>query len=732
MEVMKEKGFILVAMLFLMLLIGVTAMALNRRSGLQARMAANQSQAVQISLGQIASVEQAIWKLTGDPMWWTDAANKDYTYDGVLYTRTVQKSVVSGYTDATTVSVTAPGSQFTAKASVRYYIRPPISTPGISSTIQQVCMDTADNIYFAVKDDHVIYRRDAFSGDITIVVGNGTSGFSGDGAPAVDAQLKKPEGVAIDASGNLYIADTENNRIRKVTALTGIIDTIAGIAGPGGYSGDEGPATSAKLNKPRAVAVWGNDVFISDTDNHRIRRIDGSTGDIDTVAGTGTGGDSADDQKADEANINHPEGIYIVPSGDFYFADKDNHRIRRVLYSTNEKIYAYAGSGTQGYAGDGGLPTAAQMDKPTGIWMDSSGRIVTGDSNNNVLRRIIGGSTISSLYTPGVLGLSNPRHIRVDAGGDLYIADTSNHRILRLSAEGDVSIVAGTGSSGYSGDTGPATSAQLDNPGSIALDAAGNLYIADAGNHCIRKVTKSTGDIDRIAGVCETSGDTGNDGLAINALFDSPWGVYYDTTGGDIYVADYNNCWIRKFSEGGNITRYAGAESGGSPSCGSTVTASALTTELDHPLDIFVDSSGNGYIADTGNSKIWKVDTSDQISLIAGTGTAGYTGDGALAVNAQIDAPRGLVLDSAGNLYFTDKKRHVVRVISVHNDFIYTLAGTGSGGYNGTDMPAVWTQLDVPAGIDMLNLQGGRRIYIADADNSRIRILDYTIEKLLN
>jgi len=782
----NSRGFILIGVTVMMLIIAVTSVVLNRKAGLQLKMADNHHRMVQTAMAQRAAVEEAIWELTEDPMWWTDAANKDYTSDGVVYTRTVQKSAVGGYTDTTMVAVTAPGSQVTATAAVRYYIRPPIAAPGISSTVQQLCMDAQNNIFFAVKDDHVIYRRDAVTGSITIFAGSGSSGDSGEGGPATSAQLNAPEGVAIDAAGDIYIADTGNHRIKKVSTATGIINNIAGT-GTGGYDGDGGQATSSQLNGPRGVAISGSGVVVCDTDNHRIREIDGSTGKIDTVAGTGTAGDSGDAGKADSAEINRPHGIYLDALNDLVFADTDNNRIRVVRYSDNDKIYAYAGTGTEGYSGDtqpavnatldhpkgvfvsgidvyiadtdnhvvrkvtnstgnidtiagtgfsgytgdGGPPTLATLDKPIGVWVDGTGRIVAGDSNNEVLRRIAEGTSISSLYSPGGLGLSNPRHVALDPGGDLYVADSGNHRIRKLSAAGDISTVAGTGSGGYSGDGGPAISAQLKEPGSIALDAVGDIYIADTGNHCIRKITVSTGNISRIAGTCETGGYTGNGGPAIDALLDGPYGIEVATSG-TIYVADYYNCWIRKFTEGGSITRYAGAEDDGDPSCGSAFTGQALTTQLKNPLDIHVDAAGNGYIADTENHKIWKVNVSGEIARMAGTGSSGYTGDGGLAVDAEIDAPRGLTLDSTGNLYFTDRDRHVVRVVSSHNDFIYTLAGTGSPGYNGTDMPAILTRFNRPAGIEILTSQSNRRIYVCDWDNSRIRILDYTIEKVLN
>lgn len=791
---MNNKGFILISITFILLLIGVTSVALNRKAGLQSKMAENHRQAVQTAMGQNAAVEQAMWKLTEDPLWWTDSAGKDYTYAGVDYTRTVQASSVSGYTDAKTISVQAPGAAYPIRMSARYYVHPPISSSVIDEESIQICMDNSDNIYFALRDEHSIYRLDAGTGAITMVAGNGTSGDSGDDGPATDAQLNRPRGVSIDTFGNLYIADSDNHRIKKVTAATGIIDTIAGT-GVAGYTGDGAAATSATLRFPRMLYVQGSNVFIADTDNNVIRRIDGLTLKIDTVAGDGTAGNSGDDAKATNAQLDHPWGIWVEPSGDdtgdFYIADRENDRIRMVRYSDNKFIYAVAGIGTAGYtgngalavnaelrkpngvfksgndvyiadtdnhvirkvdgatlniatiagtgsagySGDGGLPTSAMMNRPFGLFMDSSGNLIFADSNNTVLRKVVEGSTISSLYSSGGLSLTGQRHIALDTDGNLYIADTDNHRIRKLTPAGGITTVAGTGSPGYSGDGGAATSAELNKPRGIAVDSSGNIYIADTDNHCIRKIDESTGDISRIAGQCGTSGYLGDGSSAKDAAWlDKPHAVDIDGSG-NIYVADTNNCWIRKFTEGGNIVRVAGVDSGG-PSCGNTVTATALTTQLNNPEGVHIYTNLYDavycYIADKDNHKVWMVDPSGNITAVAGTGTAGYSGDGGLAVNAQLNKPKGMHVDSYVNLYIADGDNDVMRVVSMHNDFIYTLAGTGVAGYNGDDLSASLTQFDEPVSIVMGTPFGGKRIYISDKGNNRIRVLEYEIEALLN
>jgi len=790
-KIKNHKGFILIGITFIMLLIGVTSVALNRKAGLQSKMTQNQNQKARTALGQQAALEHAMWKLTSDPMWWTDTASKNYTDDdGVTYARTVQKSTVGGYTDATTVSVTAPGSTITASASFRYYIHSPFSASDVTTPIHQLDIDGSGYIYFAVRDEHVIRKLDPATADITTVAGTGSMGDSGDGGLATSAELNRPRGIAVDSNGDLYIADTGNHKVKKVTAATGIITTIAGT-GTAGYSGDSGPPASAALNSPHAVVLYGGDVFIADTGNHCVREIDTSQGKIGTNAGTcelaGSAGDGA---KAVNAELNTPMDIVFNAGGDYFIADSGNHRVRKVRNDSNRHITTIAGTGfagdpdggglgtsatlrrpcgvaasgdhvyiadtdnhvirkltpvtpsydgdistvggtgSVGYSGDGGQATSASLDKPVGIGVDSSGRLAVADSNNTVIRRIVEGGTVSSLFTSGGIGLNTPGQMALATSGNLYVADAENHQVRKVTPAGTVSIVAGTGSAGYdvTDDGADATDALLNSPKGIAVDGSENLYISDTGNHCIRKVTNSTGNISTIAGTCEQNGDTGNGGAATSAKLDSPEGIYIDDSG-NIYVADTVNCWIRKFTEGGNIDRYAGADSGGHV-CGSSATALALTTQLQDPQDFSMDSNGNGYIADTGNSKIWKVDGSGNISVVAGTGTAGYTGDGALAVNAQIDSPSSVFLDSSDNLYFTDVNQHVVRAVSTHNDYIYTLAGSDSGesGYNGNDQVAVVGLFDAPVGLEMASGRGGRRVYISDSNNNRIRVLEYELE----
>ena len=331
---------------------------------------------------------------------------------------------------------------------------------------------------------------------------------NGDNGPASESVLGNPQGVAVDSSGNLYIADSQNHRIRKVDS-SGIITTVAGT-GDGGYGGDGGLATSAMLNNPSEVAVDGSgNLYISDTRNLRIRKVD-SMGTITTIAGTGTSGYSGDGGLATSAMLNNPSGVAVDSSGNLYIADFQNLRIRKV--NTSGTITTVAGIGRSGYSGDGGLATSAMLNNPSGVAVDGSGNLYIADSGNLRIRKVDTMGTITTVAGTGVRGysgdgglgtsamLNDPSVVAVDGSGDLYIADRLNHRIRKVDNSGNIATVAGIGRSGHSGDGGPATAARLDYPSGVAVDGSGDLYIADRFNHRIRKVDNS-GNIATVAGI---------------------------------------------------------------------------------------------------------------------------------------------------------------------------------------------------------------------------------------
>ena len=536
-----------------------------------------------------------------------------------------------------------------------------------------VAVDASGNQYIADPTFQVI-RKVSTSGVISTVAGNGTGGYSGDNGPATSAELYNPAGVAVDGSGNIYIADKFNNRIRKVST-SGTISTVAGNGTPG-YSGDGAAATSAQLNSPNRVAVDGSgNIYIVDLQNSVIRKV--STGGvISTVAGNGTGGYSGDGAAAASAKLNGPSGVVVDGSGNIYIADGGNNVIRKV--STSGDISTVAGNGTLGYSGDGGAATSAQFIT-IDVAVDGSGNIYIVDNNNNVIRKVSTSGVISTVAGNGTGGYSGdgaaatsaklqyPTGVAVDGSGNIYIADFNNNRIRKVSTSGVISTVAGNGTAGYSGDGGAATSAQLFQPFGVAVDGSGNIYIAEQGNNVIRKVSTS-GIISTVAGN-GTAGYSGDGAAATSAQLNIPHGVAVDGSG-NIYIVDLNNQVIRKVNTSGTISTVAGNGSPGYSGDG----GAATSAQLNVPFGVAVDGSGNIYIADKNNFVLRKVNTSGVISTVAGNGNYGFSGDGGAATSAELTNPNAVAVDGSGNIYIADNIR--IRKVSNIVTFTYEFTST--------------------------------------------------------
>lgn len=340
--------------------------------------------------------------------------------------------------------------------------------------------------------------------------------YAGDGGPATQAVLFYPHDVEIAANGDVYISDTQNYRIRKVDPATGIISTVVGTGEPG-YAGDGGPAGEAELLMPRGLDFddAGN-LYFADTNNNVVRRVDAITGIITTVAGSGGRGFDGDGGPARKALFYAPYEVLVVPNGDLLVSDTVNNRVRRVNAATGI-ITTIVGNGATGFFGDGGPATEAGLNRPTALVLDDAGTLYIADSTNDRVRRVDPSGVITTVagnglptkdagialgFLPGgwpgeLVGdggpateatLSGPHGLALDDQGRLIISDAGNLRIRRIEASGVIRTVAGSGERGYGGDGGPAVSAELHVPFGITLDADGNLYLAQSGSHVIRKL----------------------------------------------------------------------------------------------------------------------------------------------------------------------------------------------------------------------------------------------------
>ena len=549
-------------------------------------------------------------------------------------------------------------------------------------------------------------------GIITTVAGTAWT-FPPTPLAAVNAPLGGIVNVAVDKRGNVYISDPANYRIFQMTP-SGTLTVVAGngIAGP---SGDGGPATSASVDPgPIAVDPAGN-LYIADGNN--IRRVSGGV--ITTVVPTAT---------TLPGDLN---GLAVDAAGNIYFSNTTENVVRRASGGT---ITTVAGNGTAGFSGDGGPATAASLDYPWGLAVDPAGNLYISELNNFRIRKVSGGviTTVAGNGSGAISGdggpatsasIGSPSQIAVDAAGNLYISETYAETVREISG-GVINTVAGHIGSGieggFSGDGGPATSASVSFPEGVAVDGAGNLYIADSGNKRVRKVA---GGIITTAAGNGTFQFAGDGGPAVSASLDFGDAAFsvlnFPCSIGlsparDLYIADCFNNRVRKVSNG-NITTVAGNgafNSGGAFPQNLGDGGPATSAAVGEPVSMAVDSSGNLYITDYVNQRIRKV-TNGIITTVAGNGTSLYPGDGVAATSAGI-VPRGLAVDSANNVYFIDG----FNVRKVTNGIITTIGGNGQLGFSGDGGPATSASLGQPTGIA---LDSAGNLYIADTFNCRVR-----------
>lgn len=548
----------------------------------------------------------------------------------------------------------------------------------------------------------------------------------GDGGFATTAILSQAEGVAVDGRGNIYVADADDNRVRKISP-DGRIQTVAGT-GVGGSGGDGGPAKLAHLNRPYGIAVDGaGTLYIADLGNGGARRVtlDGTISTINLSRGS--------------ARAVAPRNVAVETDGTLYVSDFGAHQVYRV--STSGAVTVFAGTGKAGASGDGGPATLAQLNSPAGIALDAAGTLYIADSGNNRIRKVFRGSistlmnveaptglsvaTGGTLYiaaahylgtTFSAIGSAGAKDIAVDGTGNAFFS--TGPLVQKITRSGIITNIAGTGAARYyGGDGGPAASARLHGPAALVDDGAGNWYVADTGNHRIRRIAAS-GIIATVAGTGEPGGN-GDGGPALLAQLNTPRGLAFDALH-NLLIADSANGRIRKLTPAGTIT--------------------TVVDQLNNPEAIAVDASGSLFIAETGKGRVLRVSASGIVSTLVSTQSPGAlafdrSGNLLIAVNTGVvkltdagvlftiadglNTPRGLAVNLAGDVIIAEAGGHRLWLASASGT-LSVLAGTGTAGFTGDGGPANAAQLSSPSGVA---IDSSGIIRIADSGNHRIRTL---------
>jgi sugar lactone lactonase YvrE len=648
------------------------------------------------------------------------------------------------------------------------------------------------------------YGQPMTAGNIYTIAGTGTAGFSGDGGPAVAAELDRARNLALDGAGNLLIADQDNSRIRVVAATTGTFygqpmtaGDIYTVAGGGTSSlGDGGPATAAQLGAPAAVAVdHAGNLLIADTYNRRIRVVAAgagsfygqpmTAGDIYTIAGNGTAGFAGDGGPALGAELDDPFGLALDGQGNVLMADFMNNRIRVVATSTGTfygqamtagDIYTIAGGGTSGL-GDGGPATAAEIFYPTAVATDAAGNVAIADQQNGRVRvvaattgRFYGQAmTAGNIYTIAGTGVRNfsgdggpataaefssPAGVASGGAAGMAIAEPGDNRVQVVAASTGtffgqamtarhIYTVAGDGATGFAGDGGPGAQAELNSPQGVVFDQAGNLVIADTGNNRIRVVAAATGSW---YGQAMTAGHIYPISPTPTPLLFYPEGVAADHDG-NLVIADTGasamlvlaartGTFYGQVMTAGHVYQVAGGGTSGLGDGGP-----ATRAVIGSPAAVAIDQAGNLVITDTGNNRIRVVAastgsfygqqmTAGYIYTVAGNSTAGFSGDGGPATSAGLLRPGSVTVDGSGNLVIADTSDNRIRVVAASTGSfygqpmtagnIYTVAGTGTGGFSGDGGPATSGEIAHPQGVAATPAGD---LIIADTYANRVRLV---------
>lgn len=560
-----------------------------------------------------------------------------------------------------------------------------------------VAVDTSGNVYVADSGNENI-RKITAGGSVSTLAGSVGIAGSMDGTGTA-ALFNQPQGIAVDATGDVYVSDTGNSTIRKITAV-GAVTTLAGVAGQTG--GADGAGASARFNYPAGLAVdsTGN-LFVADSGNSAIREVT-SAGSVSTPAGSAGNSGSVDGQGS-AARFNHPQAVAVDQAGYLFVIDTSNQTVREV--SPSGSVSTLAGAAGIGGRADG-TGAAASFFYPGGIASTAAGVVYIADTGNHLVRAMESPGAVTTLAgSVGQMGYADgtgsqvlfayPHGVAEDGSGHLYVADANNNAVRAASSAGFVTTLAGLGGVPVGSVNGSGTAARFSGPAGVAADASGNVYVADTGNSTIRKIAAG-GAVTTFAGAAGVAGSS--DGAGAAARFNAPEGIAVDSVG-NVYVADSNNNTIRKITSGGTVTTLAGVagQSG-------SLDGAAGSARFNGPYALAVDSSGTVYVSDLFNATIRKIDISGTVSTLAGS--PGYPGfaDGVGSL-ARFNQPYALAVDSSGNVYVADTFNRAIRKIAPGGS-VTTLNGSQ-------------TRFYYPQGIAV---DGSGNLYVADGDNQAISV----------
>lgn len=525
------------------------------------------------------------------------------------------------------------------------YIDGPVATAAFNS-VQAVAVDSDGNVFVADTQNHAI-RKITPAGLVSTLAGGVESGFSN--GVGKDARFAFPVGIAVDRSGNLFVTDS-SSAIRKITP-TGTVSTLAGDPVGPGFS--NGVGTSARFFGASGLATdsIGN-VYVADENNYAIRKIT-PAGLVTTLAGSGSPG--FNNGLGAAASFSRPRGVAVDSSGNVFVADQNNSAIRKI--TSSGLVSTLAGSSSAGSGN--GVSSTASFNQPRGVAVDSNGNVFVADQNNRVIRKITSAGLVSTLAGSGSAGFSNgigsiasfsdPYGVAVDGNGNVLVADKNNNAIRKITPTGAVSTLAGIGSSGFTNGSGIIT--RFNTPSGVTVDSIGNVYVADKDNNAIRKITP-TGLVSTLAG----SGSAGfNNGIGSAATFNKPSSVAVDRTS-NVFVADSGNHVIRKITPDGVVSTLAGSGSPGSRS------GIGIAASFNQPRGVAVDIIGNVFVADSSNNLIRKITPAGVVSTLAGNGIeASVNGIGTAA---SFSSPISITVDSRGIAFVVDFTSGTVRKIT--------------------------------------------------------------------